>query len=173
MPTPAQREEFRHGIMRIRDTKPLFAVDFWGDAPWVGGCIAGRHYMHITSEGWVEPCIFTHFATDNINDVGLLEAFNSPYFKQIRGRQPYNDNLLRPCMWIDNPTFSREIMAETGARPTHEGADSMLGMEEELDAYSAESAAILDPAWACMRETMPSKGRIKPRRDERVTSIAS
>ena len=173
MPTPAQREEFRQGVVRVRETKPLFAVDFWGDAPWVGGCIAGRYYLHITSEGWVEPCIFTHFATDNIKDVSLMEAFNSPYFRQIRTRQPYSDNLLRPCMWIDNPACAREIMAVTGARPTHEGADSMLGLEKELDAYSAESGAILDPAWECLRETMPSKGRIKPRPDERVTSIAS
>jgi MoaA/NifB/PqqE/SkfB family radical SAM enzyme len=174
MPSPEQREEFRQGIVRIRDTKPLFSVDFWGDAPWVGGCIAGRHYMHITSEGWVEPCIFTHFATDNIKDVSLAEAFNSPYFKQIRSRQPYNDNLLRPCMWIDNPMFSREIMAATGAHPTHDGADSMLvDLQEELDAYAVHSGSILDPAWACLRETMPSRGRIKPRPDEGVTSIAS
>jgi MoaA/NifB/PqqE/SkfB family radical SAM enzyme len=173
MPTPAQREEFRQGIVRIRATKPLFAVDFWGDAPWVGGCIAGRHYMHITSEGWVEPCIFTHFATDNIKNVSLVEAFNSPYFRQIRRRQPYNDNLLRPCMWIDNPTCARDIMSVTGARPTHDGADSMLGLQEELDVYAAESGEILDPAWECLRETLPSKGRFKPRPDERVTSIAS
>jgi MoaA/NifB/PqqE/SkfB family radical SAM enzyme len=173
MPTPAQREQFRAGILRIRDSKPMFAVDFWGDAPWVGGCISARYYMHITSEGWVEPCIFTHFATENIKDTSLLEAFNSPFFRQIRRRQPYNDNLLMPCMWIDNPTFAREIMTETGARPTHDGADSMLDLERELDAYAAESARILDPAWACLRETMPSRGRIKPRPDESVTSIAS
>ncbi len=153
MPTPSQREEFRQGILRIRDTKPLFAVDFWGDAPWVGGCIAGRHYVHITSEGWVEPCIFTHFATDNIKNTSLVEAFNSPYFREIRSRQPYNENLLMPCMWIDNPTESREIMAITGARPTHEGADSMLvDLQEELDAYSVEAAQVLATAWSCMRK---------------------
>ncbi len=173
MVPPQYREEFRHGILRIRDTKPLFAIDFWGDAPWVGGCIAGRHYMHITSEGWVEPCIFTHFATDNIKNVSLMQAFNSPYFKQIRSRQPYSDNLLRPCMWVDVPEHAREIMATTGAQPTHNGADSMLELQEEIDAYAAESAAILDPAWESVRENLPSKGRIKPRPDERVTSIAS
>jgi MoaA/NifB/PqqE/SkfB family radical SAM enzyme len=173
MPTPAQREEFRRGIIRVRETKPLFAVDFWGDAPWVGGCIAGRHYVHITSEGWVEPCIFTHFATDNIRDVSLMQAFNSPYFREIRRRQPYNANLLRPCMWIDNPAYSREIMAVTGARPTHEGADSMFGLEKELDTYAAASGEILDPEWQCMRPTMPSQGRFKPRPDESVTSVAS
>ena len=73
MLTPEERNEFRIAIHRVRDMKPIFPVDFWGDAPWVQGCIAGRHYAHITSEGWVEPCIFTHFATDNIRDVSLLE----------------------------------------------------------------------------------------------------
>ncbi len=173
MPTPAQREEFRKGICRIRDTKPLFVVDFWGDAPWVGGCIAGRHYMHITSEGWVEPCIFTHFATDNIKDVSLMEAFNSPYFRSIRSRQPYNDNLLRPCMWIDNPDFSRDIMAQTGARPTHDGGDVMLELHEELKEYAAQCAAILDPLWPRFKETMPSKGAYRARPDEGLGEIAS
>lgn len=148
MPTPAQREEFRKGILRLRATKPFFPVDFWGDAPWVGGCIAAKHYVHITSEGWVEPCIFTHFATDNIRDMSLLEAFNSPFFQEIRSRQPFNDNLLMPCMWIDNPTCSREIMACTGARPTHDGADSMLvDLQKEIDDYAAEVARVLNPAW--------------------------
>src|SRR5665647_3483449 len=118
MLTPEERNQFRIDIHRIRDTKPIFPVDFWGDAPWVSGCIAGKHYMHINSGGWVEPCIFTHFATDNIRDVSLLEAFNSPFFQEIRSRQPFNHNLLMPCMWIDNPEQSLEIMAATGAQPT-------------------------------------------------------
>ena len=101
-------------------------LDFWGDAPLVGGCIAAKWYMHINSEGWVEPCIFTHFATHNINESTLEEAITSPYFNEIRRRQPYNHNLLMPCMWIDNPQQSREIMAATGAKPTHDGADVML-----------------------------------------------
>ena len=173
MPTPAQREEFRQGIVRIRDTKPLFVVDFWGDAPWVGGCIAGRHYMHITSDGWVEPCIFTHFATDNIRDTSLMQAFNSQYFRNIRSRQPYTENLLRPCMWLDNPHCSHDIMATTGAQPTHDGADAMLELQEELTAYAAECAEILDPTWIKFQETMPSKGRYRPRPDESITEIAS
>ncbi len=159
MPTPAQREQFREGIHRLRSTKPFFPVDFWGDAPWVGGCIAGKHYMHITSEGWVEPCIFTHFATDNIRDMSLLEAFNSPFFQEIRSRQPFNENLLMPCMWIDNPQCSREIMACTGAHPTHDGADSMLvDLQEEMDAYSVEAGRILNPIWSCLSATESAEG---------------
>jgi MoaA/NifB/PqqE/SkfB family radical SAM enzyme len=151
MLTPAERNEFRLGIHRIRDTKPIFPVDFWGDAPWVNGCIAGKHYMHINSEGWVEPCIFTHFATDNIKDVSLLDAFNSPYFREIRSRQPFNHNLLMPCMLIDNPTMSREIMELSGAHPTHPGAESMFtDLHDRLDQYSAEVTRVYTPIWDCM-----------------------
>jgi MoaA/NifB/PqqE/SkfB family radical SAM enzyme len=126
MPTPEQRNEFRLGIQRLRNTKAMLPVDFWGDAPWVGGCIAGKHYLHINNEGWVEPCIFTHFATDNIAETSLAAAFNSPYFREIRARQPFNHNLLMPCMLIDNPEQSREIMAACGACPTHAGAESLV-----------------------------------------------
>ena len=103
MPTPEQRNQFRLGIERLRATKAMFPVDFWGDAPWIGGCIAGQHYVHVNNEGWVEPCIFSHFATDNIAETSLAEAFNSPYFREIRSRQPFNHNLYMPCMLIDNP----------------------------------------------------------------------
>jgi len=151
MLTAEERNQFRVDIHRIRDTKPIFPIDFWGDAPWVNGCIAGKHYMHINSSGWVEPCIFTHFATDNIRDVSLMEAFNSPFFREIRRRQPFNHNLLMPCMWIDNPTQAREIMAATGARPTHPGGDVMLtDLQDDLDRYASEVDHLYSPIWSCL-----------------------
>ncbi len=153
MLTAEERNEFRVRILQIRDGKSIFPVDFWGDAPYVGGCIAGNQYVHINSEGWVEPCIFTHFATDNIHTTSLLDAFNSPYFREIRSRQPFNENLLMPCMLIDNPRQSREVMACTGARPTHAGADCMLTeLNEELDAYSAEVERVYEPVWTRRQE---------------------
>ena len=151
MLTAEERNDFRVEIQRIRASKPLFPVDFWGDAPYVNGCIAGRHYVHINSAGWVEPCIFTHFATDNIRDASLLEAFNSDFFREIRSRQPFNHNLLMPCMWIDNPTQAREIMAASGARPTHPGGDVMLtDLQDELDAYASQVDRLYSPIWSCL-----------------------
>ncbi len=151
MLTAEERNDFRVEIQRIRASKPLFPVDFWGDAPYVNGCIAGRHYVHINSAGWVEPCIFTHFATDNIRDASLLEAFNSDFFREIRRRQPFNHNLLMPCMWIDNPTQAREIMAASGAQPTHPGGDVMItDLQDELDAYASEVDRLYSPIWSCL-----------------------
>ncbi len=153
-------------MLRLRNSKALFPVDFWGDAPYVGGCIAGKHYMHINSEGWVEPCIFTHFATDNIHDTSLADAFNSPYFREIRSRQPFSHNLLMPCMLIDNPTQSREIMAATGAQPTHPGADVMItDLQDELDQYARTVDRLYSPIWSCLSAEKEDDGRrCTPRR---------
>ncbi len=153
MLTPSERNEFRAGIDRVRNTKALFPVDFWGDAPYVKGCIAGKHYIHINNEGWVEPCIFTHFATDNVHDVSLKEAFSSPFFQEIRRRQPFNHNLLMPCMLIDNPHHSREIIAKTGAHPTHPGAETLITqLQADLDDYAAEVDRVYQPVWSCMTQ---------------------
>jgi len=155
MPTPAQRRMLVDRVAHIRETKPLFIVDFWNDAPFVGGCIAGKEYVHITSKGDVEPCIFTHFAVDNIKDKSLKEVMNSDFFRDLRRRQPYNENLYMPCMWIDNPEVSREVIAQFHAYPTHEGADDVLVKEElkaGVDAYAAKIKEIYDPLWEKMSQ---------------------
>ena len=126
MLTPEQRLKLGKRTREIRMTKKIFPIDFFNDAPYVGGCIAGKYYCHINSKEDVEPCIFSHFSTDNVKGRPLGEAFQSPYFKELRKRQPYNKNLLMPCPMIDNPTQIREIVKVTGARPTHPSAELMV-----------------------------------------------
>jgi MoaA/NifB/PqqE/SkfB family radical SAM enzyme len=151
MLTAEERNEFREGVLRVRAKYPVFAIDFWGDATLVGGCIAARWYLHITSEGWVEPCVFAHYATHNINTSTLEEALTAPYFTEIRKRQPFNHNLLMPCMLIDNPYQSREIIALTGAHPTHPGAESMFEeLVPRIDAYAAEVNHVYSEVWSCI-----------------------
>ena len=71
MPTPEQRDKLRVVMRHYRRTKPIFPIDFWNDGTLSGGCIAGgRLYFHINHRGDVEPCIFTHFATENIKATG-------------------------------------------------------------------------------------------------------
>jgi len=158
MPTPAQRDLLRRkGAARIRTTRPLFVADFWNDAPYVGGCIAGgRNYFHINSHGDVEPCIFTHFAVDNIREKSLREVLRSSLFRAIRARQPFSDNLLRPCMLIDHPWVFREIYAQCQPYPTHPGAESLVnGLIPGLDRYAEAEAPILERAW---QEDFVAKG---------------
>ena len=149
MPTPKQRDEFRRRVQFVRNHYPIFVGDFWNDGYFVGGCIAGgRHYIHINANGDVEPCVFCHFAVDNIKEKSLKEALNSDFFRAIRARQPYSDNLLRPCMLIDNPWVLEEAVKESGAHPTHQGAETLITtLKEPLRKYSAEYARYADEAW--------------------------
>jgi hypothetical protein len=100
----------------------------------------------------VEPCIFTHFAADNIKEKPLTEVLKSPFFRAIQTRQPFSDNLLRPCMLIDEPHVIRDIVRSTGARPTHPGADDLItSYAEAIDDYSAGFKTIADAAWQTTR----------------------
>jgi hypothetical protein len=151
MPTAEQRELLRvRGPRHIRSKKPIFTIDFWNDAPHMGGCIAGgRYFLHINSRGDVEPCIFVHMATDNIHDKSLREVIDSPFFRTFRARQPYSKNLLRPCTMLDHPHVLREMCAEYHPYPTDGPVPGLINppVSDTLDNYSQEVAKILDPVW--------------------------
>lgn len=145
-----QRIDMGNRINELRTKKPYFAVDFFNDAPYVGGCIAGKYYCHINASGEVEPCIFSHFACDNIRGKSLLEVLSSSYFKKLRENQPYNDNMLLPCWMIDNPEMVRKLVKETGAHPTEEGAERMLSdvaFITELEQLAKELKPLADEEW--------------------------
>ncbi len=118
MPTPEQRNYRRKRIIEVRDTKRMVVADFWNDGVLTDGCLAGGHtYLHIISTGDVEPCVFYHFAADNIKEKSLEEVLESPFFKAFRNKRPYNENLLMPCTIIDNPQILRDAVKEGGGSP--------------------------------------------------------
>jgi len=149
MPTPEQRDYRRKKILEIRRNKNIIVADFWNDGPLVNGCMAGgKNYLHINVNGDVEPCVFVHFAADNIKEKSLAEVITSDFFMGFRKRQPYTENHLRPCSFLDNPWVLRDIVAETNAYPTHEGAETLItDLADSLDKYAAEYKVIADKAW--------------------------
>jgi MoaA/NifB/PqqE/SkfB family radical SAM enzyme len=149
MPTPEQRDYRRKRILEIRKTKNIIVADFWNDGNLVNGCMAGgKNYLHINVSGDVEPCVFVHFAADNIKEKSLAEVLTSPFFMGFRKRQPFNENHLRPCSIIDNPQVLRDIVAETGAYPTHPGAESVVTtLAKQLDDYACSYGRIADKVW--------------------------
>lgn len=137
MPSPEQRRKVGRRVREIRATRPIFVADFWNDGDYVGGCIAGgRMYFHINCHGDVEPCVFCHFAIDNIKEKGLKDVIDSSLFRNIQSRQPYAEDHRMPCMLIDHNNVLRDVVRETGARPTHPGAESLVTtLAPALDAY--------------------------------------
>jgi MoaA/NifB/PqqE/SkfB family radical SAM enzyme len=139
MPSPEQRLKVGRRVREFRATRPIFIADFWNDGDYVGGCIAGgRRYLHINCHGDVEPCVFCHFAVDNIKQKSVKDVLNSQLFRSIQARQPFNQDHRMPCMLIDNPQVLRDVIKETGARPTHPGAETLVTtLAPALDKYSA------------------------------------
>ncbi len=158
MATPEQRNQLRKFNHYVCANKPIFIGDFWNDGTRCNGCLAGgNQYLHINGDGNVEPCGFVHFAVDNIKDKSLKEVCNSEFFREIRRRQQattapdrYSDNLLTPCQIIDQPWVLREIVEQTGAFPTHEGAETIITdskIKAHLDEYSKRLHELMDPIW--------------------------
>jgi hypothetical protein len=96
---------------------------------------------------------------DNIRDKSLKEVLRSPLFAEYRKRQPFSDNMLRPCPIIDNPEALRQIVQAAGAHPTHAGADTILGGEigSFLDQRSAEWKQASDPIWDERQKNRPDR----------------
>jgi MoaA/NifB/PqqE/SkfB family radical SAM enzyme len=150
MATPAQREALRARTKEWQVSKPLFIGDFWNDGACVGGCLSATRYCYITPEGKVQPCTFVHFYTHDLHEHSLLDVFRSKFFRAIRGQQPYSRNLLRPCKIIDNPEVLREVVRECGAKPSYEGAETIVedaAVRAHLDSYAKEWARIADRVW--------------------------
>ncbi len=157
MPTPSQRDYLRASLARWRNSKPILFIDFWNDGPVVNGCMSGgRKYAHINSQGDVEPCVFCHFATHNIHNSSLRDALNSPLFKAIKAKIPFDDNLYRPCMLVDHPKVGREMALQHGAYFTHEGAEVIFTqLADQIDEFAHTYKAFADPAWR--KHSQPSQ----------------
>lgn len=149
MTTPEQRDRRRERVSTLRREKQIVLADFWNDGHLVGGCLSGgRTYLHINCRGDVEPCVFAHFSVDNIKEKSLEEVLCSEFFRAIRERQPFHDNLMRPCMIIDHPQVFREVVASCGAVPTHPGAEGVITtLAGALDEYGAAYGEICDAVW--------------------------
>ena len=138
MPTAEQRVKIYHRIRKYRAEKPLFAMDFQNDAEFVGGCIAGGYrYLHINANGDVDPCVFVHYSDSNIREKSLLDALRSPMMMAYHKRQPFNENMLRPCPMLENPRKLREMVAEAHAKSTDlQSPESVEHLCAKCDLYA-------------------------------------
>ena len=115
MPTPEQRLHLRNQVHHLHMTNQFSSVIFgmMDHTLWLSA--GGRRYFHINNAGDVEPCVFCHFTVDNIKNKSLKEVFLL-HSSAIQENQPYDNNLMRPCMLIDVPEVpgcSRKIWGKT------------------------------------------------------------
>ncbi len=123
MATAEQRENMYNQVRKWRfdEVKQLFCIDFFNDGEYVGGCVAGgKQYFHISANGDCEPCVFAHYSNVNIKDPDkhIIDALKSPLFMAYKERQPFSDNMLRPCPVMDNPGALKRMIEISGAKST-------------------------------------------------------
>ena len=162
--TPEQRKFMYHRVREMRETKPIFLMDFWNDGEYVDGCIAGgKNYLHINSNGDVEPCAFIHYSNVNINDVSLIDALKSPLFKEYNQGQPFNKNHLRPCPLLDNPEKLRGMVQRSGAHSTQpEDEEPVEELTDKCYEVSKNWAKTADELW----ENSP-RGKAQKEKEEK------
>ena len=167
MATPEQRARIRERFAHFRATKPLLMVDFWNDGCLTEGCIAGgRKYFHVNARGDLEPCVFCHFASDNVKEKSLMEALNSPLFREMRSRQPFSENLFINCPLIDHPEHGKEFALKFAKYFTHEGAEGFFTeLSPAIDAYSKTYRKIAEAAW---KEKIESQNSEAPKAGKKV-----
>jgi MoaA/NifB/PqqE/SkfB family radical SAM enzyme len=161
MVTADQRALLRDTIHRWRsEDRPIFLGDFWNDAHFTDGCIAGgKYYFHIYANGDISPCVFAPVACGNIFDIiagkspfKSLRDFvqNNPVFQVYRDEKSKVKDRSRPCMMIDHPDAFRRIAATQGCRPAKNMADGYLDGEiaktiDQTAAQWKEKTAKLPP----------------------------
>jgi hypothetical protein len=160
--TAEQRKWMHKRIREIRDTKPIFAMDFWNDGEYTCGCIAGgRRYFHINAAGDVEPCAFVHYSNVNIHDVTLLEALQSPLFRAYRDNQPFSKNYMRPCPVLDVPEMIEKVVTESGAHSTDFlKPEPVEDLTNRTKVVAEKWAATADPIWEAYIKERPEKAKV-------------
>lgn len=69
---------------RYLEARPLL-TNFPPDEYACGGCqAAGRGFIHINADGFVEPCPFSHYASQNVLDTPLEQILGSEFFCAVR-----------------------------------------------------------------------------------------
>lgn len=125
-----ERELFREKILEFRRNKPIMIVHLPDDEyepngrcrAVAGGCV------HINAQGYIEPCPFTHFASDNIREKGLDEALRSQFLTELRASHAVFRRGQLGCALFENMEILQDIASRTGAKPT----DHLLSMAKRI-----------------------------------------
>jgi len=115
-----QQKQFRKRIQQLRKVKPMMFVhlpddEYWGDNK-CRAVINGS--VHVSSQGCVEPCPFTHFASDNIKDKSLDQILQSQFLSEIRSSDAIVRRGRLGCALVENRELLQDIAAKTGAKQT-------------------------------------------------------
>jgi MoaA/NifB/PqqE/SkfB family radical SAM enzyme len=93
----AQVISIRNGF---RKKYPALFIALPWDEDEIGGCLsAGRGFVHISSEGNVEPCPFIAYSDTNLKNMSLKDALQSKMLKTIRDNHDELKEIQGCALW--------------------------------------------------------------------------
>jgi len=68
-----------------QSARDMILLSFPGDEAAMGGCLAsGRGFFHINASGGAEPCPFSPYSRQSVQQSSILEILQSDYFAEMR-----------------------------------------------------------------------------------------
>jgi MoaA/NifB/PqqE/SkfB family radical SAM enzyme len=116
--TDTQKEVLQWRLERLRKQIPALFISLPGDEERYGGCLAaGRGFIHISSEGDLEPCPFAPYSDISIRDNSLAEALQSSFLNRIRQSHHLFKETHEGCTLWENREWVQGQLARSMARP--------------------------------------------------------
>jgi MoaA/NifB/PqqE/SkfB family radical SAM enzyme len=110
--TDEQRARLVKTTAEFRQKFAALFVSVPGDESEFGGCLAaGRGFIHVSSEGNVEPCPFVPYSDTNLKNVSLKEALQSKFLACIRDNADCLDEGPGGCALWDKKEWLEEQLA--------------------------------------------------------------
>jgi MoaA/NifB/PqqE/SkfB family radical SAM enzyme len=127
VPSAEEQARVRRHVLAMQRQKRMILIHMPDDEYLHGGmCMAaGRGFVHINAQGYVEPCPFAHVATHSILESTLKQSLQSTLFAHIRDNPAL---LQRPhvgCALFEHRVELARASENLGARVTDKNAPVM------------------------------------------------
>lgn len=107
---PAERNQLRECVLATRKKLPLQLFQLPEDTEDEKSCGAAHRFMHINSEGKLEPCPFCHQSDASIRTQSFQEALRSPLFQRIRKTPELFDKKELNCALAENESQIKRML---------------------------------------------------------------
>lgn len=112
----ADRVRAADSARELKDSFPQMVIlSFPGDEEAIGGCLAaGRGFFHINPAGGAEPCPFSPYARQNLQEHSLLEVLGSAYFRRLRSISEGAGDPAGGCTLFQHKDEVEALLAQEG-----------------------------------------------------------
>ncbi len=120
VPSKEQQKWLHQRIVTYQRGKSIIIIHMPDDEYDLGGtCMAaGKGFLHINAQGYVEPCPFAHLASDSVRTTSLKKVLQSPFFKYIRDHSELLTQPQMGCALFERRKELNAIAKKFGAKPT-------------------------------------------------------